>query len=207
MDIDIAKPLIRGVRILVDKKPLWIKLGYIKLLDHVYLRCDSYNPQSDEALLQYGEWLRASPLKSRRRSTEAEMREEKKLYLAFKSSNKVRVKLTFNSPNPKQRRHIRVPLDPQGESPSHMLIDGGPWVLDGSEGLALLWERHTNFQFLSASSNHIDSMIRWEREEYTWRFTEIYGDLRYKTLTVESRGLWSFRQMDSLVGAIIEHPV
>ncbi|KAJ8421864.1 hypothetical protein Cgig2_009349 [Carnegiea gigantea] len=64
------------------------------------------------------------------------MREKKKLYLAFKNSNggyKARVKLTFDSPNPKHRRHAGAPLDLHGESPSHMLIDGGPWVLEGSE--------------------------------------------------------------------------
>ncbi|KAJ8437043.1 hypothetical protein Cgig2_025890 [Carnegiea gigantea] len=135
VDIDITKPLIRGTGILIDKKPLWIRIGYVKLqdfcygcgrLDHVYLGCDSYNSVGNESLLQYREWLQASPLKYQRRSPEAELREEKKLYLAFKNSNgssKAKVKLRFDQLTTLQVLAPMPILNPSSEPPSQMLID------------------------------------------------------------------------------------
>ncbi|KAJ8434339.1 hypothetical protein Cgig2_019966 [Carnegiea gigantea] len=40
VDLDISKPLMRGVRLLVAKQPMWIKLGYVKLQDFCY-GCDA----------------------------------------------------------------------------------------------------------------------------------------------------------------------
>lgn len=52
----------------------------------------------NEGDLQYGEWLWASPLKSRRRNLEAELREEKRLFLAFRNNGngRARMKLSFD---------------------------------------------------------------------------------------------------------------
>ena len=64
------------------------------------------------------------------------MREEKKLYLAFKSASvgsKARVKLTFELHVPKLLLQTRTPQDHHRESPSHMVIDDVPLVLEGNE--------------------------------------------------------------------------
>ncbi|KAJ8432177.1 hypothetical protein Cgig2_008629 [Carnegiea gigantea] len=114
-----------------------LKIGkFVGRLDHVYLRCDSHKRLGDESLLQYGDWLRASLLKSRRRSAEAKLREEKKLYLTFKHSNgggEARVKLHFDLPTPQSKRQTVIILNPHGESPSQMMIDSGSPVLEGNE--------------------------------------------------------------------------
>ena len=69
---------------------MWIKIGYVKLqdfcydcgmLDHVYASCTLYNPPTDEIELQYGDWMRSSPLKSRGRAVVSDLKEEKRLYL------------------------------------------------------------------------------------------------------------------------------
>ena len=88
---------------------MWIDLRFVKLPDfcyvcgmlgHVTKGCGLYNPSVAESDFQYGDWLRASPMKSRRRGAEAEIREERKLYLAFRSEQQVakaRLKLNFDT--------------------------------------------------------------------------------------------------------------
>ena len=50
--------------------------------------------------MQYGSWLRASPLKPRRRSAEIEQQEEKRLLLAYRAQREgkgARARLDFNT--------------------------------------------------------------------------------------------------------------
>ncbi|KAJ8435037.1 LOW QUALITY PROTEIN: hypothetical protein Cgig2_027246 [Carnegiea gigantea] len=128
VDIDVVKPLIQGVRILVDKNPFGLRLDFCYgcgKLDHVYLGCDLYNPQCDETKLQYGEWLRPSPLKPRTRSVEADIKEEKKLFLVFKHSktgSKARIKLNFDGPVPDSSQNYELKLDCNLECTSHMIV-------------------------------------------------------------------------------------
>ncbi|KAJ8423958.1 hypothetical protein Cgig2_007562 [Carnegiea gigantea] len=74
VDINISKPLRRGIYIKIADKQLWIRFKYVKLsefcygygtLGHVLINCDLISETKDEANLQYGAWLRASPLKLR----------------------------------------------------------------------------------------------------------------------------------------------
>jgi len=64
VDIDINKPLKRGVKTVVKGKAIWIDLGYIKLPDFYYWcgrvgytlkDCDMVDGEVDESKLQYGE--------------------------------------------------------------------------------------------------------------------------------------------------------
>ena len=92
VDIDITKLLRRGVHITADGNPIWIRLKYVRLPDfcyacgklgRVYNNCELINPTVPEAQLQYGGWIRASPLKSRRCNAKEQLQEECKLFLAF----------------------------------------------------------------------------------------------------------------------------
>ena len=108
-DIAIDRPLKRGQRVALDGRTVWIDLRFVKLPDfcyvcgmlgHVTKGCGLYNPSVAVSDFQYGDWLRASPMKSRRRGSEAEIREERKLYLAFRSEQQVaktRLKLNFDT--------------------------------------------------------------------------------------------------------------
>ncbi|KAJ8443394.1 hypothetical protein Cgig2_018827 [Carnegiea gigantea] len=77
VELDITKSLRRGIRMVVRGKTLWIRLGYVKLPDfcygcgklgHVLKGCDAVgDTDSDVSALQYGEWLRASLVKSKKK--------------------------------------------------------------------------------------------------------------------------------------------
>ena len=111
MDIDINKPLRCGVKIVVKSKAIWIDLGYVKLPDfcprcgrvgHTITGRDMVDGDVDESELQYGEWLRAFPIKSKRRNAKVEKQEEKqeekKLFMAFrmnKDASKAKTRLLF----------------------------------------------------------------------------------------------------------------
>ncbi|KAJ8452207.1 hypothetical protein Cgig2_006012 [Carnegiea gigantea] len=124
VDIDINKPFMRGVRILVAKQPMWIKIGYVKLpdlcygcgmLDHVYAGCALCSPQTDEADLQYV----------------SDLKEEKRLYQAFHNNKlgaKVRTKLVFNDNDQGPREHSKLRLDSTANPPSKMIIDDVPLI-------------------------------------------------------------------------------
>ena len=110
VDVDISKPLRRGIRTIVGGATIWIRLKYVKLPDfcyicgrlgHDYKSCEMFTEGMQEDDLQYGSWLRASPLKSRRRHNEAELQEERKLFTAYKNrkaGTDTRTKLVFCSP-------------------------------------------------------------------------------------------------------------
>jgi len=111
VDIDVSKPLWRGIRTSVGGATIWIRLKYVKLPDfcyacgklgHGYKSCEHFSDGMMEDELQYGSWLRASPLKSRRRNNEAELLEERKLLAAYRQrrdGSTTRTKLVFSSPS------------------------------------------------------------------------------------------------------------
>ena len=107
-DIAIDRPLKGGQNVVLESRSMWIDLRFVKLPDfcyvcgmlrHVTKGCALYNPNLSDSELQYGDWLRASPMKSRRRGVEAKITEERKLYIAFRSEQQVpraRLQLTFD---------------------------------------------------------------------------------------------------------------
>jgi len=126
----------------VAGKTLWIRFKYVKLPDfcygcgrlgHVLAAYDLVEAEEGHSNLQYGAWLRASPLKSRRRSAETELAEEKKVFSAFHNRGahpKAKAKLHFDNPP-----FLGEPAGGEltGDShPSVMLIDNiTPVVLGG----------------------------------------------------------------------------
>ena len=109
VEIDITKPLRRGMRVMVKGRPIWISFRYVKLpefcyscgrLGHVLSSFDLYREVVDESDLQYGDWLRGSPIKPLRRNAEAIKQEERRLFLAYRSGNSSdtsKKKLVFDS--------------------------------------------------------------------------------------------------------------
>ena len=84
-DIDISKPLHRGIRVTVAGKAMWIRFKFVKLPDfcygcgrlgHTLKDYEIVVAEDDDPDLQYGAWLCASPLKFRRRNAEAGLLEE-----------------------------------------------------------------------------------------------------------------------------------
>jgi len=80
VDIDITKPLRRGLYIKIADKQIWVKFRYVKLSDFCYdcerlgyviASRDLVQAEDGDGNLQYGVWLHASPLKSPHRSNEA----------------------------------------------------------------------------------------------------------------------------------------
>ncbi|KAJ8427602.1 hypothetical protein Cgig2_020728 [Carnegiea gigantea] len=55
------------------------------MIGRLHKGCDMYDDEVEEDELQYGSWLRASPLRSRRGSAKVEMQEEHKLMVAYKN--------------------------------------------------------------------------------------------------------------------------
>ncbi|KAJ8426626.1 hypothetical protein Cgig2_016069 [Carnegiea gigantea] len=97
VDIDISKPLRRGI--------------YIKASE-------------GHDNLQYGIWLRASPRKSQSCNAKTKLLEKKKLFMAFKKkpvSSQVRMKLTFKELAPTNEQEQISPL--ACENAAQMMID------------------------------------------------------------------------------------
>lgn len=76
-DMDVYRPLRRGIYIKVANKQVWIRFKYVKLsnfcygcgrLGYVLASCDLVQTTEDDTNLQYGVWLGASSLKSHRRN-------------------------------------------------------------------------------------------------------------------------------------------
>ncbi|KAJ8434317.1 hypothetical protein Cgig2_009942 [Carnegiea gigantea] len=105
-NININKPLRRGVRVKVNGQPLWFNIKYVRLsnfcyacgkLGHTYKGCDLFDESVLESALPHGPKLRASPIKSKGR--------ERQLYQAFKETRKgkkSKAKLVFNGPSETQ---------------------------------------------------------------------------------------------------------
>jgi len=94
VDINISKPLGRGVYIKIVGNQLWIKFRYVKPPDFCY-NCGKLGPVLATCNLapvayendnfQHRVWLCTSPIRSRRRATKAELLEERKLFMALKN--------------------------------------------------------------------------------------------------------------------------
>ncbi|KAJ8440958.1 hypothetical protein Cgig2_019987 [Carnegiea gigantea] len=78
VDVDVTKPLCRGIRVMVQGNPIWISFKLVELpefyyrygkLGHTLKDCVTVDPSLDEALLQYGKCFRDSPIKSLRSCT------------------------------------------------------------------------------------------------------------------------------------------
>ncbi|KAJ8445872.1 hypothetical protein Cgig2_000184 [Carnegiea gigantea] len=230
VDIDINKPLRRGIHVQVTGKLLWICFKYVKLSDfcygcgqprHVLGGCDVVEAGEDNPCLQYGPWLSASPLKSRRRNAKSEFLEEKKLFLALQNKRAqpmARTKLMFDNPtfidtaangnssgkidNPIMCIDQTTPIVLGNEAfkrklapnlvflsetkrsifeTSAILHDLGNYVgvfVDArgrAGGLALLWDKTTNVQFLFNSLHRIYVTVQWDGDGNAWRFSGIYG--------------------------------
>ncbi|KAJ8430039.1 hypothetical protein Cgig2_014199 [Carnegiea gigantea] len=100
-DINIDKPLRRGIKVKVQGKPVWFDIQYIKLSDfcyaclkvgHVYKGCELYDENIPKLSLPYMPKLRASPIKTKRRGWEAKKQEEKM------RSKKANSKLILDNP-------------------------------------------------------------------------------------------------------------
>ncbi|KAL2938973.1 hypothetical protein RDABS01_022422 [Bienertia sinuspersici] len=108
VDLDISKPLMRGMKILVGGTQKWVDFKYEKLPDFCYLcglfghsarDCGLYDEEIPESLYPYGSWLRASPTRNKFPSDSVRDSEMRKLE-EFKSSVtnlKARQKLTFDN--------------------------------------------------------------------------------------------------------------
>jgi len=137
-DVDVYKPLRRGVKTVLCGKTIWIRLKYVKLpdfcyacgkLSHSYKSCEQFAEGMVEEDLQYGSWLRASPLKSRRRNAEVELQEERRLILAYKNKKEgsaVRTKLFFSN-------HMNEAVQSEGGELANMMIDGGAAITPSGE--------------------------------------------------------------------------
>ena len=75
-DININKPLRRGIRIKENGQPVWFNIKYVRFSDfyyacgklsHTYKGCDMFDESVLESTLPHGPKLRASPIKSKRR--------------------------------------------------------------------------------------------------------------------------------------------
>ena len=128
-EVDVFKPLRRGVMVKLEGKALWIKFKYLKLpnfcygcgvLGHTLKTCEAVDPATPACELQYGAWLRASPMKSCRRNAEMELAEERRLFTAFRSQrtgDSTRKRLIFSSGS--------TSGDSEKEHVVHMAIDEG----------------------------------------------------------------------------------
>ena len=63
VDIDITKPLRRGINVMIAGKPIWIRFKYVKLLDfcygcgklgHILKGCNTIEAEEGDPGLQYG---------------------------------------------------------------------------------------------------------------------------------------------------------
>lgn len=68
--VDILKPLRRGILMKIEGRRMWVKIKYESLanfcycygkLGHVELDCEDVEAKETQG--EYGDWLRASPLK------------------------------------------------------------------------------------------------------------------------------------------------
>ncbi|KAJ8441714.1 hypothetical protein Cgig2_019101 [Carnegiea gigantea] len=71
-DVDITKPLRCGMMVNVKGVPKWVGFKYVKLPDfcygcgklgHVWKGCPGFALEMDESDLQYGSWMRGSPIR------------------------------------------------------------------------------------------------------------------------------------------------
>ncbi|KAJ8442950.1 hypothetical protein Cgig2_019523 [Carnegiea gigantea] len=105
-------------------KPLWIKLRHVKLSDFCY-GCGCLGHEVNSAKLQYEEWLRASPVKSKMSNSESKREEERKLFLAYqevRGAGSARLKLKFGDTGSNEKSSQNQKAIPNQEVPA-MMVD------------------------------------------------------------------------------------
>ncbi|KAJ8436222.1 hypothetical protein Cgig2_006909 [Carnegiea gigantea] len=179
VDLDITKPLKRGICVKSQDKLIWITFKYVKLadfcyvcglLEHTYKGCEMYDGATLEVELQY-----ASPLKSKRCNAELELLEEQKLL----------------GPSIGVERTRELELDWFLIMPIASQLGDYKGVYSDSRGraggLVLQWKKTISVTLLSNSSNHIDVEVEGWGEIEKWRFTGVCGwlEANSKTRTCE----------------------
>ncbi|KAJ8453215.1 LOW QUALITY PROTEIN: hypothetical protein Cgig2_008099 [Carnegiea gigantea] len=206
VDVDVTKPLLRGIRVMVQGRSC-VKLSEFcygcDKLGHTLKDCDSVDPSVDEELLQYGDWLRGSLIKSLRRNAELERSEEKGLFTAYRNSKstlKGCTKLRFSNDSSPPDITLRTSLSSPPVISDNMLLDETSTITPGTEvfkrkmqdkgrsgDLALLGRKGLDVKLLSMSLHHIEVAIKGLGVSNEWRFTGIYGwpENQFQTLTGE----------------------
>ena len=107
VDVNLDKPLRRGMRIATANGSKWIKFKYEKLMDlcyacgklgHNYSQCLKYDDVTPVSELPYGLWLRGTPTR-RKRTVDSKKEEEIRMCQEFRGNlraSKAKAKLNFN---------------------------------------------------------------------------------------------------------------
>jgi len=105
----------------------WFKMKYVKLPDfcyacgmlgHIYHRCELYNPDVPESDLQYGLWLRATPIKKKARDHERKILQERHRLLGLqdgKQNSKAKMRLEFDKGGPTEMHIDKIPIEVGGD--------------------------------------------------------------------------------------------
>ncbi|KAJ8434216.1 hypothetical protein Cgig2_029740 [Carnegiea gigantea] len=199
VDVDITKPLHRGMHIKVDGKLKWINLKYIKLPDfcymcrllgHVYERCELYNGGTPETDVQYSPKIRGSPIRWKRRGTEDEWKEKRMKLLGLGGGSGSRIRARANG---REKQVAPQQLEEGGRRIKPSLVFLLETKLSGQEmkqlkermlsipgyefygGLDLLGADGVVVTLLSQSLHHVDVSVQLSKDNVCWRFLEIYG--------------------------------
>ncbi|KAJ8443265.1 hypothetical protein Cgig2_010160 [Carnegiea gigantea] len=131
---------------------------YVKVLDlcyacgksgHVYKDCALFDENIPVTELQYGDFLRASPLKPKGKTTEADLMEERRLVQASrnkKKSSQATKKLAFRDSSYKGAASPKARQKAAHDEVAQMLIDESAAAMENrnldelGEFLAVLWE-------------------------------------------------------------------
>ncbi|KAJ8452109.1 hypothetical protein Cgig2_016690 [Carnegiea gigantea] len=199
VDVDIKNPLRQGVSVKIDGKSIWIRPKYVKLPDfcygcgklgYVFKACNLVDGDMNDADLQYGSWLRASPLKFRRRSAEGKGGRATKLRLVFDETHSLS---KGNGPHIGKERAQQIDdnviVTPSSEVFKRKLeerkstkevekdqvMESDSSAQRKSRRIRLLWDKMVDLTLLSYLLYHMDVRIKLEGEDIEWRFTGIYG--------------------------------
>ncbi|KAJ8439338.1 LOW QUALITY PROTEIN: hypothetical protein Cgig2_022475 [Carnegiea gigantea] len=200
VDIDVTKPLRRGMKVMMRGKPIWISFRYVKLpefcygcsrLGHTLSICDEAKEVDEDSDLPYGDSLRGSLIKPTRRYAEAQKQEEKRLFLTYQhdsSSNKPKKKLHFEAPHDSQPPSSNFSLGKGTTASDNMTVDDTLPLQPGNKAFnRKLIDRGLNVSLLTMSLHHVDVIIRDFGGSQEWRFTGLYGypDSQHKTKTCD----------------------
>ncbi|KAJ8440477.1 hypothetical protein Cgig2_013636 [Carnegiea gigantea] len=193
VDVDIRRPLRRGIWVKSEGKAIWITFKFVKLADfsyacgwlgHTYKGCVLFDAGVPESELQYGPQLRASPLKSKRCNAGVEL-----LLLAFrKGQDSVGARARLDFDIARHKLEAGGARAKGGSNSEHMHVDGE--AVEGRAG-GLAWRKSIKVNLLSYSFNHIDVELEDFGARDKWR---LIGKLRtyelLKQLKNESPLLW-----------------
>ncbi|KMS96531.1 hypothetical protein BVRB_8g202020 [Beta vulgaris subsp. vulgaris] len=146
VDVQLDKPLRRGMRIATANGSKWIKFKYEKLMDlcfacgklgHNYSQCMKYDDVTPISELPYGLWLRGTPTR-KKRTVDSKKEEEIRLCKEFRGNliaNKAKAKLNFDDVVPNQGfDERRMNVGGAVAVYENPMADGGGAVGDGGVG-------------------------------------------------------------------------